>query len=112
MIRFYDKLPDMECLSGDTIGTFRISPKSGSFSGCRMQIIIARSDSQLSAEICKECTADSDGFSVQLTSEDTAKLCEGTYFIHFRLVDSTGLSHRKLAGKMYVHQVARGAALP
>lgn len=42
MIKFYDKLPDMECLSGDTLGTFRINPLSGNFSGCRMQIIVVR----------------------------------------------------------------------
>ena len=97
MIKFYAKLPDMECLSGDTLGTFRINPLSGNFSGCRMQIIIVRHDTPGFSEICKECDLDNDGFSVQLTSEDTANLREGTHFIHFRLVDSNGLSHRKLA---------------
>ena len=111
MITLYDKLPDMECLSGDSIGTFRISPKSGSFDGCRMQIIVARRDSPLSAVICKECTMDSDGFAIQLTSEETSRLTEGTHVIHFRLVDGNGLSYRKLAGYLYVHQTAQGASL-
>lgn len=111
MIAFYDKLPDMECLSGDTIGTFRISPKSGSFSGCRMQIIVARQNSPLSAVICKECTADGGDFTVQLTSEETSRLTEGTHVLHFRLIDGNGMSRRKLAGYLYVHQVAKGEDL-
>lgn len=111
MIKFYDKLPDMECLSGDTLGTFRISPLSGNFSGCRMQIIVVRHDAPEFSAICKECTFENGGFSVQLTSEDTSKLREGTHFVHFRLIDGGGLSHRKLAGRMYVHCAAQGAPL-
>lgn len=111
MIAFYDKLPDMECLSGDTLGTFRISPESGNFSGCRMQIIITRHDSPKLSVICKECDLNNNSFSVKLTSEDTAILREGTHFIHFRLIDSNGLSHRKLAGRMYVHDTAQGTPL-
>lgn len=111
MMKFYDKLPDMECLSGDTLGTFKVAPRSGDFSGCRMQVIIVRYDSPEFSVICKECTSDSGGFSVQLTSEDTAKLREGMHFIHFRLVDSQGLSYRKLAGRIYVHDTAKGAEL-
>ena len=111
MMRFYDKLPDMECLSGDTLRTFIISPKSGSFSGCSMQLIVARQNSKLSAIICKKCTPESGVFKVQLTSEDTSKLTEGTHIIHFRLVDSSGLSHRKLVGQLYVHQAAKGEDL-
>ncbi len=111
MMRFYDKLPDMECLSGDTLGIFRIDPETGSFSGCRMQIIVARLDSPDYSEICKECDFEDGGFSVQLTSEDTEKLREGTHFVHFRLVDSSGLSYRKLAGRLYVHKAAEGAEI-
>lgn len=111
MMKFYDKLPDMECLSGDTLGTFRINPKTGNFSGCRMQMIIARHDSPGFSEICKECTFEDGGFSVQLTSEDTEELREGTHFIHFRLIDSSGLSYRKLAGRLYVHQAAGGTEI-
>lgn len=111
MMKLYDKLPDMECLSGDTLGTFRIKPKSGNFSGCRMQIIIARRDSPEFSEICKECEFEDGGFSVQLTSEDTEKLYEGMHFVHFRLVDGSGLSYRKLAGQLYVHTVAGGAVI-
>ncbi len=111
MMKFYDKLPDMECLSGDTLGTFRIKPKSGDFSGCRMQMIIAHHDTPDFSAICKECAFGEGGFSVQLTSEDTEKLCEGTHFVHFRLIDSSGLSYRKLAGCLYVHQAARGTEI-
>lgn len=108
MKSFFDRLPDMECLSGDTLGTFCISPKEGSFSGCRMQVIVASCRSPKVISICKECTLSQGIFRVMLTSEDTKPLGEGMYTLHFRLIDSAGLSYRKLAGKLYVHQVADG----
>ena len=33
MIVFYDKMPDMECLAGDTLPTFTISVDADSLSG-------------------------------------------------------------------------------
>ena len=108
MKSFFNRLPDMECLSGDTLNLFRISPKNGSFAGCRMQIIVADDKNPTVASICKECDFSNGTFSVRLTSKNTKNLTEGWYQIHFLLIDSEGLSHRKLAGKLYVHQTAKG----
>ena len=108
MKSFFDRLPDMECLSGDTLGTFCISPKDGSFLGCRMQVIVANCRSPKVISICRECALSQGIFRVTLTSEDTKSLGEGVYTLHFRLIDSAGLSYRKLAGKLLVHQVADG----
>lgn len=108
MKSFFNRLPDMECLSGDTLGMFRISPKSGSFAGCRMQLIVADDNHPTIASICKECDFSGGTFTVTLTSENTKNLTEGWYQIHFRLIDGNGLSHRKLAGKLFVHQIAGG----
>lgn len=108
MKSFFDRLPDMECLRGDTLGNFVISADTGSFNGCRMQVIIAKKDAPAAALICRECELLDGKFRVLITSDDTIKLTEGMYMIHFRLIDGNGLSYRKLAGNLYVHQTAQG----
>lgn len=106
---FYDKLPDMECLSGDTLPDFTISVDSeGSLEGCRMQLILANSHTPDICAVCKDCTLTDDGFTVQLDSSDTKKLAEDTYDIHFRLITPDGKSYRKLSGSLYVHTSAQG----
>ncbi len=108
MKSFFDRLPDMECLRGDTLGNFVISADTSSFDSCRMQVIIARKDAPAAALMCKECELLDGKFHVLISSEDTAELREGTHIIHFRLIDENGLSYRKLAGNLYVHQTAAG----
>lgn len=105
---FFDKLPDMECLSGDTLPDFTISVESeDSLVGCRMQLILANSHTPDICAVCKECTLTDDGFSVRLDSSDTKKLAEETYNIHFRLITPDGRSYRKLSGSLYVHTAAQ-----
>ena len=108
MITFYDKLPDMECLAGDTLPTFTVEVEADSLSDCTMQIIVAKSSDITSAVICKECEPVSGGFAVTLTSEDTQELSEGAYMIHFRLIGADGFSRRKLAGDLYIVGAAKG----
>lgn len=108
-MRFYSRLPDMECLSGDTLPAFHIRVSGADLAGASMQLILARREAMTAAVLVKECTAESGGFIVQLTSEDTSALIEGTYSIHFRL-DVSGLSFRKLAGEIYVRKVPNGGS--
>ena len=106
---FYDKLPDMECLSGDTLPDFKISVESeDGLDGCRMQLILAKFNTPDVCYVCKECDLTEDGFTVQLDSSDTSKLSEGTYDMHFRLISPDGKSYRKLFGSLYVHTAAQG----
>lgn len=106
---FFDKLPDMECLSGDTLPDFIISVESeDSLEGCRMQLILADSHTPNICAVCKECALTDDGFRVRLDSSDTKKLAEETYNIHFRLITPDGRSYRKLSGSLYVHTAAQG----
>lgn len=106
---FYDKLPDMECLSGDTLPDFTISVESyDSLEGCRMQLILAKFNTPDVCALCKECDAIEGGFTVQLDSSDTSKLSEGAYDAHFRLLTPDGRSYRKLFGSLYVHTAAQG----
>lgn len=109
-MKFYDKLPDMECLSGDTLPVFHVKVEDTDLTGCTMQFILADSGSPGTAVLSKACTSETDGFAVQLTSEDTSSLTEGTYFMHFCLTDANGYNFRKLAGLLYVHSVPEGGA--
>lgn len=106
-MRFFNKLPDMECLSGDTLPAFHVQVEGTDMSGCSMELILANSHSPDIAALTKKCTAEKGGFVVQLTSEDTSPLIEDTYIMHFRLIKN-GLSLRKLAGELYVHSVPGG----
>lgn len=107
-MKYFDSLPDMECLSGDTLPEFHISPKTGNFDGCGMELILSKEKSPATAVVCKKCTSDVDGFKVQLTSYDTENLIAGDYMLHFRMVDVKGLSHRKLVGRLHVIKAAKG----
>lgn len=109
MKTLYTHLPDIECLCGDTLPQINISVSGLNLSGCRMELIVASEFGDTTqAVIVKNCTAVSDGFSVQLTSEDTQGLKDGVYSVHFRLVDSDGLSYRRAAGRVCFHSVPRG----
>lgn len=106
---FYDKLPDMECLSGDTLPDFTISVDSDNdLSGCRMQLILARYNAPETCVVCKECKPINGGFTVCLESSDTVKLGEDTYDMHFCLITPDGKLYRRLAGSLYVHTAAQG----
>lgn len=107
-MKFYDNIPDMECLAGDTLPTFNISVDADSISGCSMQVIVARSNNPNTAVLCKDCTSTDGGFEVQLTSDDTSGLISDMYDIHFRLIDADGKSYRKLYGKLWVTAAAEG----
>lgn len=76
------------------------------FTNCRMQVIIREAPAV--ALICKECELSDGEFNILITSADTAKLSEGTYIIHFRLIDGSGFSYRKLVRNLYVYQAAQG----
>lgn len=106
-MNFYEKLPDMECLSGDTLPAFHVQVDED-VSGATMQIILARKETPDVAVVIKDCTAETGGFVVQLTSDETADLVEGTHIVLFELTQN-GKKLRKLVGEIYVHRVAGGA---
>lgn len=106
-MKLYEKIPDMEILSGDTLPDFHVQVTGSSSTGCTMECILSKAATPTVAVIAKECTAESGGFTVQLTSEDTSSLLEGSYLLHFRLIKGE-FSYRKLIGRVYVHSVAMG----
>ena len=108
-VRFYDKLPTMECLQGDTLDVFQIYVNEfGSLEGCSMKILLEDQKLLGTAKLTKDCIlSDTDCFEVQLTSSDTAKLY-GIYNLHFCLTDVKGLKYRKLAGMLIVKRTVQG----
>lgn len=106
-MNFYEKLPDMECLSGDTLPAFHVQVDED-VSGATMQIILARKETPDVAVVIKDCTAETGGFVVQLTDYETTNLLEGTYIIIFEMAQNNR-KLKKLEGELYVHRVAGGA---
>ena len=104
-VQFYQKIPDMECLQGDTLPVFRIKPENISDISDYAMCLILEKDSGI--VIQKSCTPDEDAFSVQLTSADTAAL-SGIYQMHFRMTDIRGLFYRKITGTFKVSPIAQG----
>ena len=98
VLRFYEELPDMECLSGDTLPAFTIGVDTDT-TGCSMQLILAERDGD--QVVYNDCTQVDGGFSVQLTSAETTGL-SGVYELHFCMTDADGLCYRKLAGTLIV----------
>lgn len=108
-VRFYDKLPTMECLQGDTLEVFQIYVSGiDSLEGCSMQVLLEDQKFLGVDKVIKDCIlSDSGCFEVQLTSSETAKLY-GIYNLHFRMKDAEGLNYRKLAGTLIVKRAVQG----
>lgn len=108
---FYDKIPDMECLAGDTLPSFTVAVETedGNLSGCSMQLILASWDKKDAAVLCKDCVplSDGSGFHVTLTSADTGGL-SGTFAMHFCMMDAGQSRYRKLSGVLVVRPAAQG----
>jgi hypothetical protein len=97
----------MECLSGDTLSTFHVQVTGENTSGATMNVIIAKKQSPDVAVVTKACTPEEGGFVVQLTSDETTDLLEGTYVMIFEMLKDD-LRFKKLIGNLYVHRVAGG----
>ncbi len=107
MMRFYDKLPDMECLSGDASPVFNIEAETEyELNECVMYMVLVRDTDPTSAVITKECEFYNNIFSAQLSSSDTAGLAEGSYSLYFSLHTPDDMKHKKLYGHLYVRASA------
>lgn len=104
-VKFYEILPEMECLQGDTLPAFLIEAE-GTDPDMHMYLILASQYKPQMTVVRKECTATGNGFQVQLTSEET-KTLRGTYQLHFCL-SANGLKYKKIAGILNVIPVAEG----
>lgn len=109
MVKFYDELPAMACLAGDTLPVFTIAVDSD-VTGCTM--VMQLEEQRIPGSICmtKPCALSDGVFTVQLTSTDTANL-QGAYNLHFVMTDTGGLVYRKLTGVLTVNPVPKGGTV-
>lgn len=101
-IRFYDKIPDMEIIAGDTLRPFSVTVSEESLNDASMNLILSLRSNPVEAALTKACTPSGSTFSVQLTSSDTSGLNEGEYIMEFALT-LNGNCYKKLRGSVYVH---------
>ena len=102
-IKFYNELPSMEGLQGDTLPDFLIDTELEDLTGFSMELIIEDTKTAGSIKFRKSCEKivheETEIFSVQLTSEETENFC-GSYRLYFWLYDGDGLKYKKLAGTL------------
>lgn len=115
-MKLYHELKNYEFLSGTTLDTINIEltqtdadGKETPYdtSGKTMRVIVAKVGSTSSTALDKECTKTDKGFSVEITSAETAEW-NGRYTCHFALYDSGGLVKRVAYGYFDVLPVPFG----
>lgn len=107
-IKFYEELPEMEFLAGDTLDTFVIETDTEELTGADMYLILTTRQNPNEAVVRKKCTLTGENtFEVQLTSTETNGLNEGWYFLLFCLEYASGYDFKKLQGNVYVHSSVR-----
>ena len=104
MLKFYDTIPDMECLQGDTLPTFEITLNEDAPAGT-LYLVVTKNSDPTRIIIQKEGTAADEGFTVNLDGSDTVRLGEGTYWLDFFLI-SSGKCYKKLRGRLCVKSAA------
>lgn len=112
-MKYYNELPPMECLSGDTISfVIRLESEGEALStdGYSMRLVVAEEENPKAAELVKDCEVADGAFAVVLTSKETADW-QGGYELHLALYDAEGLIYRKLAGTLWVKPTAWGGSV-
>lgn len=97
---FFNSAPPMRGYRGDTFPVFYVAVDwNYSLDGCTMDIILEPKYTPGNVVLQKECykyhSTDEDGFSVQLTSDETAAL-SGVYNVYFVMRDQNDKTHIKL----------------
>ena len=102
-IKFYNELPSMEDLQGDTLPDFLIDTELEDLTGFSMELILEDTKTAGSITFRKNCakivSEETELFTVQLTSEETENFC-GSYRLYFWLYAGDGLKYKKLAGTL------------
>lgn len=107
-LKFYNEIPEMECLAGDTLDTMKIEVDDlASLTNPTMKVQISKRGVENSILVNKACTAVSDGFEVTIDSDDTANLT-GAYWMDF-IITADELHYKKLRGLLVVHPQFKGA---
>lgn len=104
---FYNKIPEMECLAGDTLDTMEITVEGvENLTDPTMKVVISKRGQENKILVNKSCTATEDGFAVVIDSDDTESL-NGAYWIDF-ILTADGFSYKRLRGCLIVHPQYKG----
>lgn len=108
-IRSYQLINPMECLAGDTPDQFHVRIIGQTeLSGLSMHLLVMSEKNPDKIVLQKTGTPVEDGFTVQLTTQDTAPLC-GVYYLDFVIAGTDGRLYKKLRCVLTVVKSARGA---
>jgi hypothetical protein len=102
MLSFYDKIPDMECLQGDTLPSFEITLSEDAPENGSLVLLISKKEDPSRVLVQKTGAATEEGFIVSVTDADTVQLEEGTYLMNFVLI-AGGRKYKKLSGFLRVN---------
>lgn len=99
----------MECLAGDTLDRFHVKVTgTQELAGMSLRLLVISEKDPDKIVLSKNGEAVDDGFTVQLTTEDTAALC-GVYYLDFVITGADGKRYKKLRSVLTVRRSARGA---
>ena len=109
-MKLYNEIPDMECLSGDTLD-FEVDVDGLSeLTSPTMRCTVSKRGVENSILVNKACTAKQDGtgYTVTLDSSDTENL-KGAYWMDF-ILTAGGTKYKKLRGCIVVYPQYGGAS--
>lgn len=108
-VKFYKCMKPMECLAGDTLDRFHVKVNGAEdLTGMSMRLLVISEKDPDKIVLKKNGEAVDDGFTVQLTTEDTAALC-GVYYLDFVITGADGNHYKKLRSVLTVRRSAKGA---
>ena len=100
-LKFYTQLPDMECLSGDTLDRMDFLVDGlETLNSPTAYVQISKKGQESNVIVNKQCAEMDGGFYTGLNSDDTSSLC-GTYWLDF-VMFADGLRYKKLRGLLIV----------
>ena len=107
---FFTTAQRMRGYRGDTFPEFLVKTDAPDLTGCTMRLVLEEHSTAGSVAFTKDCTPHefedgAHGFSVQLTSEETAALDAGSYTMHFIMENAGGRAFRKLVGTLVLLDV-------
>ncbi|MBR0340748.1 MAG: hypothetical protein IJH64_00585 [Oscillospiraceae bacterium] len=109
-IKSFNQIPEIECLSGDTLDTMEISVEGlENLTSPTMHAVISKRGVESSILVKKECTMNAygTGFTVVIDSNDTTQL-RGAYWLDF-ILTADNLTYKRLRGCLVVYPQYKGA---
>lgn len=108
-ITFYNRIPDMECLAGDTLDTMEIEVTGlENLTSPSMKVVVSKKGKENNIVVQKSCSLNGEGtgFTVTIDSDDTERL-NGVYWVDF-ILTANSVHYKKLRGILVVYPQYKG----